>query len=1844
MMDADFEYGLQGTKWQSYVDIRKFPSFFEIPGSDFVVSNVVSDGGNIASNITVYYSNVFSTPPPVGSFISMFGLTNQRSALADRAEGYFIVSAINATSNSANYIAKSYVPSGNIQSAMTFSRKANVYNSGTLTIPFSSILADGSGNLQVFTSNAHGLLPGFPLVANNFCKGGTGSNAFYGNFFGSFFVSNVTSATSFNIVANTYTFGNVNFTDSNLTSSNCTLYISQFASQQHRPYDGGVLLSTLSPAHGSTVARQSKKAFRYQSGKGILFSSGTLFAPNLDIASVSLSGPTTTVSGVPSFSSPFIIPVNSTANLAVGQTITAGGIQPLQNFANTFTTGAATITAVNQGSITVKYTGTYPTTYVPSYGLNITSNATTTTLGNPLLSGAVNIKTPTSALANGLAIGQTITSFPSSLGTVTLSNVNTANIQVTFTGTWPTGDVPIGTQITTQAVTTALETKLTANTAIFTGSPAGQINLTSVNTLISNGFATGQLVTIGSTNLLGTPLLNAITQINSTLFNLDTSYGLADTLPVAIPSGTLLTNTATSTITNQVQLITPTLTLPISNLTPSANGFIAGQTLSLGPGLSNLGTVTCSNVGYGYIQANFTGTSNLISSNIPAGTWINLASNPVLTFPSATYPGSQVWITGTTINVNYTAGQINNGLFAPGMNLVFSNLTGILTPVNANILAINTIAQNLICYASGSGNLSYINQVITGTLPQGNVASGTFTPPTLSLNATTISNVVTLKVSGSVPNGIGPGQTLLGVSSVLGNCIVSSNTSSSVSVFFTNAYTLDTTLTAGSFSVVPVVTNTWASTALTTSPGTIAVQSTLGFYPGMSLTFGSAGSITSAVVSSVGPNSITFSFSGNGTIAALTSVTGTWTSGTSTGSTFVQAYPNVYIPLTGTTGFTSNMAATTLGFGKLSNVFTGTGIEVGFEQSLQIPTTLSAGTFAATARAITSGAAIFSANANVIVNSNTGFMIDSSAKNNVIISGLSSSFGQVTLSSNATPTNPTVLPLNFSLAGNATLPYTIPSGTLITGVANAVTSSNGIETPGNTFQLQVSSTSGFIPGQTINTFSTTSTLAPFGAMNPVTINAVSATTLTCNFSGTYTTIPTGNTITYQSNGLVMTSNLQPATSSFTLPVNSTSGFSNGQTIASTLLTSLGTATITGVPDTGSLVVGYTGTWPASNGIPLGTTVTVLPTGSNLQVVTDVAHGIPTTGATVTIRNFTTTAINGTGYTITGAIDSHTVNVQTQSALSSTLVNLGDQPRLVVTNWHGSTVRAGTFEDPNGLFWEYDGQTLSVVRRQSTFQCAGYVTVSQKSQTLIGTTVGSAGTFGGLPSSGTAFTTSIGDTSTLLTLPSGATHTIQQYMTTVITGLGQVWVIGQVDAFQIQIGFVPTTSAVSVTWATLTATSWSLPTTRFQDQLQVNDRFTLKGMTYQVTSIQGQGVLTFNPPYRGASNIPASAPVKACKIKELRVPQSQFNRDTIDGKGPSGYKVDLSRQQMIGLQYTWYGAGFVDFMIRGPDGNWIMCHRIKNNNVNDEAYMRSGNLPVRYELSVESRAAVTSLAANMTNSQTTLTVNDPTTFFPPSGGTLLVDNELIYYTGTTTYSFTGCTRAAPLSYVVNDTRRTFTGQAASTHLQGTSVNLISCTATPTMTHWGSSFLTDGQFDIERGYYFNYSNTSVTIGSSPAGASAFAIRLAPSVTNGLVGDIGQKELLNRAQLLLQKLEVTSPNNIVTVGFLNPSNVYFNTNSWLNINTPTTGAQPSFAQYYPGNLILSTPQPGERIFQTIVQGNNQNNLDLGALKEMANSTIGGNQQFPDGPDVLLIYCQNLSTVPVTAQVNLFWSEAQA
>ncbi len=360
-------------------------------------------------------------------------------------------------------------------------------------------------------------------------------------------------------------------------------------------------------------------------------------------------------------------------------------------------------------------------------------------------------------------------------------------------------------------------------------------------------------------------------------------------------------------------------------------------------------------------------------------------------------------------------------------------------------------------------------------------------------------------------------------------------------------------------------------------------------------------------------------------------------------------------------------------------------------------------------------------------------------------------------------------------------------------------------------------------------------------------------------------------------------------------------------------------------------------------------------------------------------------------------------------------------------------------------------------------------------------------------------------------------------------------------------------------------------TKFTDQLKAGDRVVIKGMTHVVTHVQSDTACTVAPDWRGVIDCSAS---KMMLISDKKVEQKDFNMDRMDGTGPSGYNFDYAKMQMIGIQFSWYGAGFIDYMVRGADGNFIFAHRMRNSNINTEAFMRSGNLPVRYEVANEGPPG--KLAEAMTDVQTSLVLRDSSFF--PNAGTVYIDNEIIEFTANdqSTNTLSGLTRGANFSNFQAGATRTYSAGAAAVHANKTGVVLISNTVTPLISHWGSAFITDGMFDEDRGYIFSYAETGIQV--STTRQTAFLIRLAPSVSNAIVGDLGERELLNRAQLLLQGLEITSEagsddKGIVVEGILNPQNYPVNPADigWTGLAGVAQGGQPSFAQIASGGSVV-------------------------------------------------------------------------
>ena len=456
---------------------------------------------------------------------------------------------------------------------------------------------------------------------------------------------------------------------------------------------------------------------------------------------------------------------------------------------------------------------------------------------------------------------------------------------------------------------------------------------------------------------------------------------------------------------------------------------------------------------------------------------------------------------------------------------------------------------------------------------------------------------------------------------------------------------------------------------------------------------------------------------------------------------------------------------------------------------------------------------------------------------------------------------------------------------------------------------------------------------------------------------------------------------------------------------------------------------------------------------------------------------------------------------------------------------------------------------------------------------------------------------------------------------------------------------------------------------FSSQLTPGDKIVIRGVTYSVESIVSDTSLYIFPEYRGPSI--ASGGIIS-KVVELRVPQSSFNIDKLDGTGPSGVTLNLSKMQMFYIDYAWYGAGAIRFGIKDERGQVIYVHRMTHANVTTAAYMRSGNLPARYEAANETPR--TNITATVNSGDTSMAVAS-TAAFPSSGTIFLAQSgvsakniEYISYTGKTATTFTGLTRGLTNVVVNPTTGATGGGSAATTFTYAATapitVRLYSRQVATGTSHWGSSVIMDGRFDDDKSYIFQtQQNTGINIPrSTTTRYPAISLRVAPSVDNGVTGTLGQRELINRMQLALYQMDVLanvtssagSPGLFMIEVILNGKVSTTTGNTWTNVG----GSSLSQVMYHAAGTTLTG---GESVFSYFlnVPANDANvgSNTLAQVKTLGNSIYaGGNTTtastdgtniFPDGPDIVTVCIRNLSAAGVTANTinaRLSWQEAQA
>ena len=1721
IIDADFEYGLQATKWQTYQEIRKTPSFYETPGTDIQLTSATSDGAN-PSIITVV---IPSTVVPVGSVISITGLANpQRNA--DRAEGFFLVRTNNgggSASTQFTYEARATVGTAAqvISTSYTVLRRGGVYTNGTAGLPYAAITTDGATPSKITVSYPpgvpHGIMPGTPIQTNfgataNAINAGLDTNAT-----GSFIVTNTFTSNTFTYTATGAVTPAGSATRAQVIAGLATsnIFTSPYSYSVHRPFDGGVLLSPGQPSFGASSLRQSKKVFRYQSGKGLLWSSGTLFCPNNDVTSANVVGSV----------------INVVCDVPHGSPQAGATIQ-LKGISTPGYNGTYTVSSITD-SRTLQVTPTVVPTVSPAVLGDQPRFIMSGWAGSSIRAGCFEDQ-------NGLFWewdGQTIWAVKRS-STFQLGGYVTATV---------------GSQVIngdTSDTSTYLNSTINMDTAVSQVTGVGGSYLAGSSTSNVNITVTGRSGTLNPGLLMPLSAMSGI------------SPGAASVIPIASTYSTLTGGASAGA----------TLTLTATPQGPIVPGSATTGTTVPNSAFPNLGAGGTPYISAAASQTSFTVTFPTAPTPLITNTNIVGVGGVISATTGATAHyltvGSRVNIAtvSTAFNGTYTVTSVPSST----TYTVAGTATG--TYVQVSQTAVNpTTAYITTAVPHGLSNGASVTTTNTGF----SFANGTFAATVLPSSATGLSFPVTATVPGS-------GSAVYTNNGTFSNARITT-TSSVFSVSGTNVTGVNGTypLTASVTSVVLTVTNTPTGT----------------FVVGQAIDSGSFGATA-------------------GTVGYITAVT----SQTSITVTFPSAINPASSPVSAQT-FYAPVVVTTPNSFQVGTKFTvagstgGSGINVA--GAIVSPVGLSASSFqystVATTAVPTGGTITISPYfVQVTTTTSHGFIPGSTfPATGLTVTGGDSTYAPPGTGAIAFVISPTVVQYVTAAAPVNTLPtafiVTYNTGTSFSaGVGNAA---NFISTGLN---LSQGTYSNFVVGGT-NAGYTQKSSTPVTVTSATTVNYV----------------------------------VEPTTSTGSSPV-----------LTSTI-TAVGTSQVNFLA--GSITSNVVTVPPSVNIRNTSTTVS-WPSITNQTTLALTTNGLLVAGSSVPVTQFG--GNGGYAYVAATGLSGTTATIifsqpQTLAAGGSIIPRFSTSPQLVPLDYYDicyATLSPTTSNNaPAGT-----GSFVANFLVPQTFAAGSISGVTLSPQISYG-----ASGVGALIMpfvsdpipAGTSNLMIVAQTNTVSASSGLLNNGMQTATASFLNVFGSNAYVTYSNALSnaFIINFPPLATSITKTQVTgLTAQTFVYPNTRFVDQLRVNDKVVIRGMTHTVVQIQTQGTMIVNPPYRGASSI--TVPVKMCKVKEVRTPQSQFNRDTLDGTGPSGFKFDPTKMQMIGLQYTWYGAGFVDFMMRGGDGNWVYAHRYKQNNINDEAYMRTGNMPVRYELINESIASASALAAPTGLAENTLTLTEAPTYWPPSGN-VLVDNELMSYTGKSGVTLTGVTRTSLMRYVVNDQPYTLSGSTdAQYHQAGSTALLVGTTCTPSLTHWGSAFIMDGQFDNDRGYFFNYQKSDAAASISPGNTlNLFMLRLSPSVSNGIIGDIGARDLLNRAQLLLQRLDVfgfgtggtaAGSGSIVVSGILNPSGVS-SSGGWIAINSTTNGSQPSFAQV---SAVTGTytPGSGERVFSTISNAGSQNSIDLSGLKEISNTIIGGNGFFPDGPDTLLVQLSvpsgsNFPTI-TTYSVNLFWTEAQA
>ena len=411
---------------------------------------------------------------------------------------------------------------------------------------------------------------------------------------------------------------------------------------------------------------------------------------------------------------------------------------------------------------------------------------------------------------------------------------------------------------------------------------------------------------------------------------------------------------------------------------------------------------------------------------------------------------------------------------------------------------------------------------------------------------------------------------------------------------------------------------------------------------------------------------------------------------------------------------------------------------------------------------------------------------------------------------------------------------------------------------------------------------------------------------------------------------------------------------------------------------------------------------------------------------------------------------------------------------------------------------------------------------------------------------------------------------------------------------------------------------------------------IRGVSYQVVKVVTDSQIIITPAFRGATD----TQVTVCKTVDFKIPQSAWNLDKCDGTGPSGFNYDASKMSMFYVDWHWYGAGNVRYGFKNRSGEIFYAHKMVHSNVVTTAYFRSGNLPLRYQVSNGASGASGGSAPFLSHWGTSAIMDGR---FDEDRGYTFAFNNVRKTVGQISVAG-GSTVFDPTDNSLTVTTPDFTSVSYGA-AEGGRTGPVQIGAILIIT---GSTSNNGLYTVAGVQNKKLLLTGRQVVSETAGNPTLAIgrlvalanlRLAPGVENSQAGSFGGRDLQNRMQLLPIGMDLIN-DNAATIEIR--ANATLVGTKWQPVGSGSLAQYDASAtDIIGGDVVFASSSQDPAVAGKF----SVSTFDLKTVKELNNSILGGDRTFPDGPDIYTVLVKtNPTTASTTSDITLRWSEQQS